>query len=386
MIKVPTTRDNLSALFNQTTNLYDYRRFPDFKAVYQFIFTEENCNYYYYLKFAEGKAEYQEGTYESPSITIYAPVYVWYDICNGRLNGVWGWFTRKYRIKGSFYYLKILNKLLGKKFTSEDIQGIEDKIAGFEMNNGKGWKKPDKILIINGSPRKKDGFTFLYLQYLIKGIRKAGVSVETVDIYDNKLQIEPCRGCFSCWVKTKGNCIIKDDANELVQKIKDSYLTIFAFPLYIDSMPGKLKLLMDRLFVMVKPVFVPYKKLTRHPLWSCQENYFALFCINGFPEIEHFGPIIETFKGVARNSHRPLIASILRPGAEFLVSAPYCKTILGKILSAIEQAGKELAVRGRVSKVLLKTISDSFNIPKKTWRLGANLNWLLKSKEGELNE
>lgn len=114
MIETSTTQENLSNLFNHTIKLYNYRRFPDFEGVYQFVLTEENCNYNYYIKFAEGKAEYQEGTHESPSITIYSPVSVWYDICNGRLNGAWGWLTRKYHIKGSFYYLAFLNKLLEK--------------------------------------------------------------------------------------------------------------------------------------------------------------------------------------------------------------------------------------------------------------------------------
>lgn len=381
MIAIPTTKDNLSDLFYYTVNLFDWKQFPNFKGVYQFRLTEANCDYDYYIEIAEGKAEYREGTHESPSITIHAPVSVWYDICNGRLNGAWGWLSGKYRIKGPLYYLKILNKLLGRKYTNEEIPKIEDEIADFEINKGRDWKKPDRILIINGSPRKKDGFTYFFLKHLIKGIEKAGVLVEIVDIYDDKFQIEPCRGCFSCWTKTNGNCIIKDDATELTQKVKNSYLTIFAFPLYIDSMPGKLKALIDRLFIMVMPVFVPYKRLTRHPVWSSQENYFALFSVNGFPEIEHFKPVTDTFKSIARNSHRPLITSIIRPGAEFLVTAPYCKNILDHVLSAIERAGEDLAVKGKVSKALLKTISSDFKIPKEIWRQGANLNWLLKSRK-----
>lgn len=386
MIETPTTSDNLSNLFYYTINLYNHKQFPSFKGVYQFVLTEANCNYNYYIKFADGKAEYREGTHESPSITIHVPVSVWYDICSGRLNGAWGWLTGKYRIKGSFYYLRILNKLLGRKFTNEEIPGIEDKIADFETKRGRLWKKPDRILIINGSPRKKDGFTFYYLKHLIKGIEKTDVAVETVDIYDNKFQIEPCRGCLSCWVKTKGSCIIKDGADELVQKIKSSYLTIFAFPLYVDSMPGKLKVLMDRLFTMVMPVFVPHKKMTRHPVWNCQESYLALFCVNGLPEKEHFGPIKETFKGIARNSHRPLVATIFRPGAEALFAAPHCKNILDQVLFSIERAGTELATKGRVSKSLLKMISSGFNISKKSWRQGANLAYWLKTKESVMKE
>lgn len=103
--------------------------------------TELNYTYNYYIKFADGKAEYREGIHESPSITIYAPVSVWYDICSGRLNGVWGLLTGKYRIKGSFYYLGILKRLLARKFTNEEIPGIEDFLC--KWTSGKRTIWPD---------------------------------------------------------------------------------------------------------------------------------------------------------------------------------------------------------------------------------------------------
>lgn len=82
------------------------------------------------------------------------------------ISGAWGWLTGKNHIKGSFHYLIILNKLLGKKFTTKEIPGIDDQIADFEINQRHRWKKPDKVLIINGSPRNKVGFTFFNYIYL----------------------------------------------------------------------------------------------------------------------------------------------------------------------------------------------------------------------------
>lgn len=95
--------------------------------------------------------------------------------------------------------------------------------------------------------------------------------------------------------------MIKDDANELIEKINSAYLTIYAVPLYIDSVPAKMKAFLDRQFISVMPVFVPYHNFTRHPLWNPKERYIAIFCVSGFPVIQHFRPIVETFKGIARN-------------------------------------------------------------------------------------
>lgn len=384
MIGMPSTKENLSNLFRYLINLYDKKRFPDFEAVWQFVLEEDGETYYFYLSVSGGKAEYGEGKHGDPTITIYSPVSVWLDITSGKLSGTWAYLTRKYRVEGPLYYLKILDKVFGKKFTDEEIPGVEDKIQDFEISKIRVWKKPDKVVVINGSPRRRNGFTYFYLHYLIKGIEQAGTEVEVIDIYD-KFEIEPCRGCFTCWTKTNGKCVIKDDANELIEKVNSAYLTIYAFPLYVDSIPAKLKAFLDRMFITVMPVFVQYHNLTRHPLWNTKERYMALFSICGFPEIEHFKPLIKTFSGIARNSHRPLIATILRPGAGSFTAPPY-RNYLKEISNSLESAGKELVEQGNVSGKVLKSISNNYGISKELWRTYANLHWFLKRNGGKKDE
>ncbi|MBU4189631.1 MAG: NAD(P)H-dependent oxidoreductase [Candidatus Thermoplasmatota archaeon] len=374
MIKMLSTKEILSNLFSYMVDYYDRERFPDFEAVYQFILKEGEQTFHYYISISKGKAVYHEGEHESPSIKIYSPVSVWLDIASGRLNGFWGLLTRKYRIKGPLSYLRQMNKAFGKKF---DIPEIDEKIVDYEYPKKRIWKKPDKVLVINGSPRQEKGFTFFYLQYLLKGFEKAGAEVEVVNIYDKSINIEPCRGCFTCWTKTDGVCVIKDDANDLLEKIGNAYLTVYAFPLYIESIPAKLKALLDRRFIIILPYFIPYHNLTRHPLRNKKERYMVLFSVCGLPEIEHFKPLIETFKGMARGSHTPLIATILRPGAEGLYRHPYCKDYLEKVLVLLEHAGKEIIEEGKVSKNVTKAISKN-NIPLAAWREGVNLYWHLK--------
>lgn len=381
MIEISSTQENLNGLFRFWSNLYDGKRFPAFEAVYQFVLEEKGETYYFYLSISKGKAECGEGKHQSPSVTIYSPVSVWLDVASGKLNGTWGWLTRKYRIKGSLYYLKMLNKAFGRKFTDEEIPGVEDKIQDFEIPGKRVWAKPDKVLIINGSPRKKNGFTYFYLQHLIKGIEQAGTEVEVINLYDRGLEIKPCRGCFTCW-RTRGECVIKDDARELIEKVGAAYLTIYAFPLFVDSIPAKLKALLDRSFITIRPTFVPHQGLTRHPLCNTKEQYTALFSVSGFPEVEHFGPVAETFKGIARNSHKPLIATILRPGAQSF-TAPAYRNYLNEILLSLEQAGKELVERGKIPQKLLKSISSDYGVSKELWRTYANLHWALAAKREE---
>ena len=198
MRNITSTKENLSNLFYYLTQLYDYENYPDVSAVYQFELTEKEEIYHFYIEASNGKAHYEEKKHKNPSLTIYAPVSVWYDIASGKMNGALGLMTKKFRIEGPLKQLSMFNKIFGKQFSEKEIPELKDTIKDFEKPQKFNWKKPGNILIINASPRRKNGFTYLYLQYFIQGIEEAGTNVEIIDIYDKKLQFEPCQGCFSC--------------------------------------------------------------------------------------------------------------------------------------------------------------------------------------------
>ena len=43
----------------------------------------------------------------------------------------------------------------------------------------------------------------------------------------------------------------------------------------------------------------------------------ALFLVYWFPKSNHFTPLVDTFKAISINIYKLLIASIIRPAAEF---------------------------------------------------------------------
>ena len=69
------------------------------------------------------------------------------------------------------------------------------------------------ILAFNSSPRdNQTSKTELVLQKFLEGARRAGAETET--LYLRNYQIKHCLGCFSCWTKTPGRCVQKDDMAE----------------------------------------------------------------------------------------------------------------------------------------------------------------------------
>ena len=62
-------------------------------------------------------------------------------------------------------------------------------------------------------------------------------------------KIKHCIGCFTCWTKTPGNCIHKDDmTKELFPKWLKSDLVVYATPLYHYTVNAEMKAFIDRGF------------------------------------------------------------------------------------------------------------------------------------------
>ena len=108
-----------------------------------------------------------------------------------------------------------------------------------------------KILILNGSAKKEKSTTMDVTRAFVKGMTSDGdYTAETVNVTD--LDIKPCMGCLSCCSKSQGECIINgDDVKSVRDKIEDSDVVIMSFPLYFFGLPGKLKMLVDRLLGML---------------------------------------------------------------------------------------------------------------------------------------
>ena len=83
------------------------------------------------------------------------------------------------------------------------------------------------VLGISGSPHRH-GNTETLLDSFLDGARAAGASVEKVALVD--LDYTPCRGCNACH-KT-GECIVKDEAPALYDRILAADCVAIASPIY----------------------------------------------------------------------------------------------------------------------------------------------------------
>lgn len=103
-----------------------------------------------------------------------------------------------------------------------------------------------KVLLINGSPRKK-GNTFTALSEVAKILEENGVETEIIQL-GNKA-VRGCIACYKCRETEKGNCIFLDEPyTEIRTKLTTTDGVVIGSPVYYAGINGSLSALLDRLF------------------------------------------------------------------------------------------------------------------------------------------
>ncbi len=226
-----------------------------------------------------------------------------------------------------------------------------------------------KILAINGSPRGKHGNTDRILQPFLRGAATAGADCETV--YAKDLNVKECTGCFTCWQKTPGVCVFKDDMAELLLKMRCSDMIVWATPLYLFGMNVRLRRIIER----TVPLYLPYMvkrggRITHPPRFDDLPSKAVLISNCGFPERSNFDALVATFKKIHGTS---LSAAILCPGGELLG----VEALQGQFewyLKAAYDAGREMIETGQVS-AKTTTLLEAPLAPVEAFVSMANANW-----------
>ncbi|MGD9152056.1 MAG: flavodoxin family protein [Gammaproteobacteria bacterium] len=223
-----------------------------------------------------------------------------------------------------------------------------------------------KVLAINSSPRGNQGCTFRMLQPLLKGMQEAGAETELVNL--GELKINHCLGCFACWFETPGQCVIKDDVAPILEKFADADLVIYGTPLYVFTMSGLMKNLLDRSVPLASPYMIENKDMngitTHPPRHSGKTQKMLLVSPAGFPEFEHFTDLVATFKRLANMAYVNYLGEILRPAAAMLLIHQPENPLVKQYLDALKQAGKQLITNEKIDDETMKILHDPWISPE----------------------
>ncbi len=236
-----------------------------------------------------------------------------------------------------------------------------------------------KVLALNSSPRTGGASkNEMLLLKLVEGMQEAGAQVEVVNLREKKINF--CQGCFSCWTRTPGRCIHKDDmAQELFPKWLEMDMCIYASPLYHFSFNAAMKAFIERTLPYAEPFMVRDEggNLT-HPQRQKAPTAVVL-SVAGFPEQEVFD-LMSSYSRFMFGYIGGLAAEIYRPAAE-LLNLPTTGDLRQRILEATVQAGRELVEGGAVKPETMQAITQPLMPSEEVARV-ANMFWRTCIEEG----
>ncbi len=98
------------------------------------------------------------------------------------------------------------------------------------------------VLVITASLRARSNSDIL-AEKVIAGAKDAGHHVEVISLKGRKIGF--CIGCLAC--QNTQECVLKDDAAGIAEKVKNADSLVFATPIYYYEMSGQMKTLLDRM-------------------------------------------------------------------------------------------------------------------------------------------
>ena len=229
-----------------------------------------------------------------------------------------------------------------------------------------------KVFAVNSSPRGEgQSNTELMLNHLLEGMRDAGADVEVAALREKT--VKNCIGCYTCWTKSPGLCIFKDDmTNELLPKWRQSDIAVYATPLYNYAVNAALKAFIERTLPSVQPFFEIHEGRMFHPLRGPRPAMVVL-SVSGMPDESHFSALSAHVKYLCSSPGGRLLAEIYRPAAE-IMTTPFLKRKMDDVLDATKQAGRELIQSMGVSPGTMARITQPLVDPGIFARM-INLVW-----------
>lgn len=214
------------------------------------------------------------------------------------------------------------------------------------------------ILIINGSANKAQSATLQLTKWFLEGMGETGEIVQTMD-----LQINPCRACYACWMRTGGHCVQKDDAIPVMEKIRKADCVIWSVPLYAYGAPSHCKALMDRTLCFNQPeMMMDQRGIAHHLGYEDGSKKTVLIATGGLPNVQgNFDGLVFQMK----HMYGEKTAAICCAEGSLLMQKETAD-LVQPYKNVVKQAGEEYKQNGEISKETQK-ILDTPMIPPEVY-------------------
>ncbi|MGY5852446.1 MAG: flavodoxin family protein [Candidatus Thorarchaeota archaeon] len=188
-----------------------------------------------------------------------------------------------------------------------------------------------KVVAFNASPRKEKSTTDILMEQFVAGAKDGGADVTKHYVLD--LNINGCKGCFTCWWVTPGHCVHHDDMEWVLPQIADADILVLGSPVYGRNVTHYLQRLLERTFSFSLPEMAVQDGETVHPQRMRKIPEGVLISTCGFPDESNFAIVKHLYPG---------ILNILLPAAQILYSDAG-QEYLSEFLTLVKEVGSLMA-------------------------------------------
>ncbi|GHV31564.1 flavodoxin family protein [Synergistales bacterium] len=206
-----------------------------------------------------------------------------------------------------------------------------------------------KITIFNGSPKGRNSNTNVIAEAFLNGAASVGSEIQNVFLIDKKLHF--CKGCFSCWFKTPGQCVLNDDMEDLLTLYKQSDVVCFATPIYMWNMTACMKNFLDRL-IPVKSPHIEENNGNFDMTNASKMPDVVIISNAGFPGENNFHIMKEVMKAA-----NPILEIYRNCGMALRMNNEHIQRKVKSYLVFVEQAGAQIASGLSVTDAVLSGLN-----------------------------
>ena len=367
--------ETIKELFESMPFGLNKKRAEGLNVIVQFVLTGDEPTIGH-LTINNQKCTYTKGQHKEATTIIKCDSKLWLDISNNDVSGDAAFINKEYEVEGDASILLGFAKLFS---TEEDVEvKVKTKSKTTEVSYMKfSPNKIKNVIVFDGGPRNdKMSKTTLATKKFCEGLEAEGAVVEYIKLKDKN--IKNCTGCYTCWTKTPGKCIYKDDMPELLEKYRSADLVVFASPLYIFNVTGILKTFMDRLL----PIMKPYMLVSEDGYISHPDRYpeqgeqgFVVFSAAGFPDLDNnfdgMRGMFNMWNSHSENMH--MMGEFYITAAEMLAQPVY-RSRKEKILETCYNAGIQIVKEGYVNLEDMESVSDP-GVSLSTFQSQSDMFW-----------
>ncbi|MGM0650962.1 MAG: flavodoxin family protein, partial [Bacteroidota bacterium] len=170
-----------------------------------------------------------------------------------------------------------------------------------------------KISVINTS-YNPEGKTMFLTNAFMKGFKSKYPAAETKVFHLAQWNFNVCQGCLDCWFKHPGQCVHDDDFSRYIKHINESYMVIFACPVWVGNANHLFRNFTERFICCIKPFFEKIGDMYGHKtLDDVKIKEAVMITTCALPGIHNFEPIIQHLKSFEYLTDIKFIGAVVKP-------------------------------------------------------------------------